>query len=80
MDLAVSSIAISMLQRPSFSKKIHSAVVVSGVPPACMSLATVLTGQFNEGNPVPLSNNAVRFTGLTDDDVNQIQDALNAHS
>lgn len=44
-----------------------------------MNLATVLTGQFDQGNPVPLSSDSIRFTGLTDDDVNQIQDALNAH-
>jgi hypothetical protein len=45
-----------------------------------MTLATVLTGKFDQGNPVPLSNNAVRFTGLTDDDVKQMEDALNAHA
>lgn len=45
-----------------------------------MNLATVLTGKFDEGNPVPLSNNAIRFTGLSDDDVNKMQDALNSHS
>jgi len=50
------------------------------MPPTCMNLATVLTGKFDEGNPVPLSNNAVRFTGLTDDDVNKMQDALSARS
>lgn len=45
-----------------------------------MNLATVITGKFDQGNPVPLSNNAVRFTGLTDDDIHQMEDALNTHA
>ncbi|KAJ5766115.1 uncharacterized protein N7511_003731 [Penicillium nucicola] len=63
-----------------FNGESAGTVVVSGVPPTCMNLATVITGKFDEGNPVPLSNNAIRFTGLTNDDVNKIQDALNTHS
>lgn len=47
------------------------------MPPTCMNLATVLTGQFNDGNPVPLSNNAIRFTNLSDDELNEIQSNLN---
>lgn len=50
------------------------------MPQACMNLATVITGKFDQGNPVPLSNNAVRFTGLTDDDIHQMEDALNTHA
>ncbi|KAJ5466437.1 hypothetical protein N7530_010224 [Penicillium desertorum] len=64
----------------NFNGEAPGTVVVSGMPPACMTLATVLTGKFDQGNPVPLSNNAVRFTGLTDDDVKQMEDALNAHA
>ena len=56
----------------------YTAIVVSGLPPACMNLATVLTGQFDQGNPVPLSNNAIRFSNLSDDDLNEIQKNLDA--
>lgn len=45
-----------------------------------MNLATVLTGKFDEGNPIPLSSDSIRFTGLSDDDVNKIQEALDSHS
>lgn len=45
-----------------------------------MNLATVLTGKFDQGNPVPLSSSSIRFTGLSDDDVHKMQDALDSHS
>lgn len=55
-------------------------VLVEGVPSACMTLSTVITGQFDEGNPVPEGTDSILFSGLTDDDIQQIQDALNAHA
>ncbi|KAJ6017128.1 hypothetical protein N7451_000507 [Penicillium sp. IBT 35674x] len=64
----------------TFSAEGPGTIVVSGMPVACMDLATVITGKFDEGNPVPLSNNAIRFSGLTNDDINKIQDALDSRA
>ncbi|CAD0088389.1 unnamed protein product [Aureobasidium mustum] len=46
---------------------------VAGVPSTCMILATALTGSFNAGNPTPLGADSLRFTGLTDDEMNELQ-------
>jgi hypothetical protein len=46
---------------------------VAGVPSTCMVLATALTGSFNAGNPIPLGADSLKFTGLTDDEMNQLQ-------
>ncbi|KAK6000371.1 hypothetical protein QM012_003617 [Aureobasidium pullulans] len=46
---------------------------VAGVPSTCMVLATALTGSFNAGNPTPLGADSLRFTGLTDDEMSQLQ-------
>ena len=56
------------------------AVRVDGMPPACMTLSTTITGKFNEGNPVPEGNDAIQFSNLSNDDIQAIQDALNAHA
>ena len=53
-------------------------ILVSGIPPACMTLATVITGKFNAGNPVPQGTDSISFTGLSNEDVQAIQDALDA--
>ncbi|KAI4643628.1 hypothetical protein J4E93_006639 [Alternaria ventricosa] len=55
-------------------------ILVSGIPPACMTLATVITGKFNAGNPVPQGTDSISFTGLSNEDVQAIQDALDARS
>ncbi|KAG9683723.1 hypothetical protein KCU95_g15557, partial [Aureobasidium melanogenum] len=46
---------------------------IAGVPSTCMVLATALTGSFNAGNPTPLGADSLKFTGLTDDEMNQLQ-------
>ncbi|RYP07318.1 hypothetical protein DL765_009195 [Monosporascus sp. GIB2] len=54
-------------------------VLVQGVPPACMTLATVITGQYNQGNPIPMGSDSILFQNLSDEDVQEIQAALDAH-
>lgn len=51
-------------------------VLAEGLPPACMTLSGVLTGQYNEGNPVPQGTDSILFTGLSDASIDEIQDAL----
>lgn len=43
-----------------------------------MTLSGVLTGQYNEGNPVPQGTDSILFTGLSDASIDEIQDALSA--
>lgn len=52
-------------------------VLAEGLPPACMTLSGVLTGEYNEGNPVPQGVDSILFTGLSDESIDEIQDALN---
>ncbi|KUL88421.1 hypothetical protein ZTR_05414 [Talaromyces verruculosus] len=63
----------------NFSSTDSSTVLVSGMPPACMTLSGILTGVYEEGNPVPMSSDSVSFTNLAPGDIQKIQDALNAH-
>ncbi|KAI1377696.1 hypothetical protein F4677DRAFT_459001 [Hypoxylon crocopeplum] len=63
----------------NFSAPAAGSIYVKGVPPACMTLLTVITGVFDEGNPVPQGNDAVLFEGLSNADIKEIQDALDAH-
>jgi len=46
---------------------------VAGVPSTCMVLATALTGSYNAGYPVPLGADSLRFSGLTDAELQQLQ-------
>lgn len=55
-------------------------VLVTGVPPACMTLVTVLTGVYDEGDPIPEGSDSVMFQNLSNDDVTAIQNALSAHA
>ncbi len=34
-----------------------------------MTLSTVITGQFNAGNPIPEGTDSILFSNLSDDDV-----------
>lgn len=43
-----------------------------------MTLSTTLTGKFNEGNPVPLGNDAIKFTNLSKVYFDQVVAALRA--
>ncbi|RYO90992.1 hypothetical protein DL762_002423 [Monosporascus cannonballus] len=54
-------------------------VLVQGVPPACMTLATVITSQYNQGNPIPMGSDSILFQNLSDEGIQEIQTALNAH-
>ncbi|RYP69412.1 hypothetical protein DL769_005266 [Monosporascus sp. CRB-8-3] len=54
-------------------------VLAQGVPPACMTLVTVITGQYNEGNPIPMGSDSVLFQNLSNEDIQEIQAALDAH-
>lgn len=48
------------------------------MPPACMTLATVITGEFNTGTPVPQGTDSILFQNLTDEEIQEIQDALDS--
>ncbi|KAI1180455.1 hypothetical protein F4777DRAFT_574217 [Nemania sp. FL0916] len=62
-----------------FSSPKKGNVLVEGMPPACMTLATVITGKYDAGNPVPMGSSSILFQNLSDDDIKEIQDALDAH-
>lgn len=48
------------------------------VPPACMTLANVFLGQNRPGQaqPIPMGSAALQYNGLTDDELNTLQTAL----
>ena len=46
---------------------------VAGVPSTCMVLATVLTGSFNAGYPTPMGADSLMFTGLTNEELSELQ-------
>ena len=46
---------------------------VAGVPSTCMVLATSLTGSFNAGFPIPLGADSLKFSGLTDAEMQELQ-------
>jgi hypothetical protein len=46
---------------------------VAGVPSTCMVLATVLTGSFNAGYPTPMGADSLKFTGLTNEELSELQ-------
>ncbi|KAJ6001303.1 hypothetical protein N7499_002783 [Penicillium canescens] len=55
---------------------------LDGLPPACMDLATVLTGDpTQEGGPVPtpMGSDAIQYSDLTKDEWIQVAEALNKH-
>lgn len=41
-----------------------------------MTLSGVMTDKYNEGHPVPMGVDSMLFTGLTDETIDQIEDAL----
>jgi hypothetical protein len=61
-----------------FSVTGPGAILVTGVPSACMTLSTIITGKFNEGNPVPQGTDAISFSNLSNEAIQEIQDALDA--
>ncbi|GAP84638.1 hypothetical protein SAMD00023353_1101730 [Rosellinia necatrix] len=63
----------------TFSSPMAGNVLVEGMPPACMTLATVITGQFNVGNPIPMGSSSILFQNLSSEDMQEIQNALDAH-
>lgn len=48
------------------------------VPPACMTLANVFLGQNRAGHaqPIPMGSASLQYNGLTEDELNTLQDAL----
>lgn len=55
-------------------------VLVSGIPSSCMTLLTVITGQYDEGNPIPQGSDSALFQNLSDDDIEALQNALDSHA
>lgn len=53
-------------------------VLVTGIPSSCMTLLNVLTGDYNAGNPLPMGSDSALFRDLTNDDINNLQNALSA--
>jgi hypothetical protein len=45
-----------------------------------MTLSTIITGKFNEGNPVPQGTDSILFSNLSAESIQEIQDALDAHA
>jgi hypothetical protein len=43
-----------------------------------MTLATVVTGEVDLGNPVPEGTDSILFSGLSDDQIDNLIDSLNA--
>ncbi|KAI0390905.1 hypothetical protein F5Y17DRAFT_461336 [Xylariaceae sp. FL0594] len=64
----------------TFSSPMEGNVLVEGIPPACMTLSTVLTGKYDEGNPVPMGSSSILFQNLSQQDMQDIQNALDSHS
>ncbi|CAD0115578.1 unnamed protein product [Aureobasidium uvarum] len=54
-------------------------LLVENMPAPCMNLATVITGDYNAGNPIPMSSSSILFRGLTQDQLQQIQDTLDGN-
>ncbi|KAI2602306.1 hypothetical protein GGR54DRAFT_645171 [Hypoxylon sp. NC1633] len=63
----------------TFSAPSPGNVLAAGMPPACMTLATVITGQFDEGSPVPQGTDSILFQNLTNEEIREIQDAIDTH-
>ncbi|KAK7739769.1 hypothetical protein SLS53_005739 [Cytospora paraplurivora] len=60
----------------NFSSPSDNDVLVKGIPSACMTLSTVLTGQYNTGNPVPEGTDSILFQNLNSTEIQEIHDAL----
>lgn len=49
------------------------AVVLEGVPDACMKFAAHLNGTVAEGNPVPQGNGTVNLENVSEDSIQQFK-------
>ncbi|KAI7532049.1 hypothetical protein KC331_g13778 [Hortaea werneckii] len=54
-------------------------LLVQNMPAPCMNLAIVITGDYNAGNPIPQGSSSILFRGLTQAQLQQIQDTLDAN-
>ncbi|KAK2596595.1 hypothetical protein N8I77_013476 [Diaporthe amygdali] len=63
----------------NFSADSPGNVLVTGIPSSCMTLLTVLTGDYNAGNPLPMGSDSALFRDLSNDDINNLQSALSAN-
>ncbi|KAH8785207.1 hypothetical protein F5883DRAFT_636161 [Diaporthe sp. PMI_573] len=61
-----------------FSADSPGNVLVKGIPSSCMTLLNVLTGDYNAGNPLPMGSDSALFRDLSNDDINNLQNALSA--
>ncbi|KAI3399861.1 hypothetical protein diail_5372 [Diaporthe ilicicola] len=64
----------------NFSGPSPGNVLVQGLPSSCMTLLTVLTGDYNVGNPLPQGSDSALFRDLTNDDINNLENALKANA
>lgn len=58
---------------------IHVAILVASVPPECMVLATVLSGNAaQEGGPIPIPMgvDSLQYTGVSAEDRRKLSEAL----
>ncbi|KAF2227153.1 hypothetical protein BDZ85DRAFT_279047 [Elsinoe ampelina] len=51
-------------------------ILVTGLPPTCMVLATTITGTFNEGTPVPMGTDSIQFNNVSDETIDAMEQAL----
>ncbi|KAI4603746.1 hypothetical protein LQW54_004827 [Pestalotiopsis sp. IQ-011] len=63
-----------------FSNPQNSDVLVEGIPSSCMTLATVITGKYDAGNPIPEGSDSILFQNMSSDDMKALQDALNTRT
>ncbi|KAE8348155.1 hypothetical protein BDV28DRAFT_153168 [Aspergillus coremiiformis] len=52
---------------------------IDNVPPACMTLATLFLPDSERSPPIPLGSASLGFSGLSDDDLQDIQTLLDSH-
>jgi hypothetical protein len=72
----IDSFHTNLVEMPSSDFVISPGLLVENMPAPCMNLATVITGDYNAGNPIPMSSSSILFRGLTQDQLQQIQDTL----
>ncbi|KAH7309823.1 hypothetical protein B0I35DRAFT_463737 [Stachybotrys elegans] len=63
----------------TFSGPAPGSVLAEGIPPSCMTLATVITGEHNQGSPIPMGSDSILFQNLSNEEIMEIQAALDAH-
>ncbi|KAI1763817.1 hypothetical protein GGR53DRAFT_344713 [Hypoxylon sp. FL1150] len=62
-----------------FSAPVTGNIIVHGIPPKCMNAVPSWIDESVSGAPIPIGEDAILFQHLSDDDIKEIQDALNKH-